>query len=210
MANEETAGGRRERHARGGGRGTARGKLLAAASTRFYAQGVAATGIDVITADAGVAKMSLYNNFRSKADLVASYLEQRQQEFREVHGRRLAALPAGAGPGARALTVFDAYLEHAERTDGFRGCGLLNVAGELPTGDPNRSAVARHKAEVQQLLRDALGPQDDDPAPVGGVDDLAEHLSLLLEGAVVRAGLESDPEHLRRARRLAAGLVGES
>jgi AcrR family transcriptional regulator len=185
-----------------GRRGGARAKLLAAASARFYAHGVAATGIGGITADAGVAKMSLYNNFSSKAELVAAYLDRRQQEFLALHRRRREALPADAGPGARALTVFDAYLEHAEAAGDFRGCGLLNAAGELPTGDPARETVARRKAEVEQLLRDALAPLDD-------ADELAEHLSLLLEGAMVRAGLESSTERLRRARGLAAVLVGE-
>jgi AcrR family transcriptional regulator len=182
-------------------RRTARTKLVAAASARFYAQGVAATGIDVITADAGVAKMSLYNNFGSKAELVAAYLDGRQQEFRDVHRRLVAALPADAGPGERALTVFDAYLEHAEGS-AFRGCGLLNAAGELPAGDAGREAVARHKAEVEQLLREALAPR-------GDADALAEHLSLLLEGAMVRGGLEGDLDHVRRARVIAAALVGE-
>ena len=182
------------------GRGSARAKLMAAAAARFYAGGVAATGIDVITADAGVAKMSLYNNFSSKADLVAAYLDQRQQEFRALHRRRVEALPADAGPGPRALAVFDAYVEHAEAVEEFRGCGLLNVAGELPTGDPGRAAVARDKAEVEQMLRDALAPLDT-------ADELAEHLSLLLEGAMARAGLEGDTARLRRARRLAADLL---
>jgi len=184
-------------------RGSARAKLLAAASARFYAHGVASTGIDAITADAGVAKMSLYNNFSSKAELVAAYLDRRQQEFLDLHHRRVAALPADAGPGARALAVFDAYLEHAEATDGFRGCGLLNAAGELSSDDPAREAVARHKAEVEQLLRDALEPLDT-------ADTLAEHLSLLLEGAMVRAGLEGDTARLRRARRLAAQLIEQA
>ncbi|NUS26851.1 MAG: TetR/AcrR family transcriptional regulator, partial [Streptomyces sp.] len=42
--------------------GAARARLLEAAARRFYADGVSATGIDAITAEAGVAKMSLYNN----------------------------------------------------------------------------------------------------------------------------------------------------
>jgi AcrR family transcriptional regulator len=174
----------------------ARARILDAASERFYARGVAATGIDVIIADARVAKMSLYNNFASKADLVSAYLERRHQEFLERHRRRVETLPAEAGPGARALTVFDAYLDGVD--DPFRGCGLLNAAGELPTGDPGREAVARHKAEVEDLLRDALGDQA-----------LAEHLALLLEGAMVRAGLEGNGDRVRRARRLAADLLGE-
>jgi AcrR family transcriptional regulator len=180
-------------------RGSARRKLLDAAAARFYAQGLAATGIDVITADAGVAKMSLYNNFASKAELVAAYLERRQEEFRVRHRELVAALPDDAGPAAQALTVFDAYVAHAEAAAGFRGCGLLNAAGELATGDPGREVVAGHKAEVEQMLRDALGPRD---------GDLAEHLSLLLEGAMARAGLEGSTARLHRARRHAAALLG--
>jgi AcrR family transcriptional regulator len=178
-------------------RGSARRKLLDAAAARFYAQGVAATGIDVITADAGVAKMSLYNNFASKAELVAAYLERRQEEFRARHRELVAALPDDAGPAARALAVVDAYVAHAEDAVDFRGCGLLNAAGELATGDPGREVVAGHKAEVERMLRDAVGD-----------DGLAEHLSLLLEGAMARAGLEGDTARLHRARAHAAALLG--
>ncbi|WP_434058812.1 TetR/AcrR family transcriptional regulator, partial [Escherichia coli] len=59
----------------------ARELLLSAAARLFYANGVAATGIDTITSEAGVAKKSLYNNFSSKAELVAAYLEARHEEW---------------------------------------------------------------------------------------------------------------------------------
>ncbi len=49
---------------------SARARLLAAAAESFYDHGVNGTGIDTITATAGVAKMSLYNNFAGKDDLV--------------------------------------------------------------------------------------------------------------------------------------------
>jgi AcrR family transcriptional regulator len=195
--------GERHRTAR---RSSARDKLLAAASGRFYGQGVGSTGIDVITADAGVAKMSLYNNFASKSALVGAYLDRRQQEFRDLHRRRIDALPSDAGPRERALAVFDAYIEHADMADDFRGCGLLNVAGELPNGDPGRDAVNRHKAEVEQMLRDALTPREGEP-PSTAPEQLAEHLSLLLEGAMVRAGLDGSTDRLKRARGLAADLL---
>ena len=57
-----------------------RERLLNAAAALFYNNGVGATGIDAITARAGVAKMSLYNNFASKADLVTAYIEARHAE----------------------------------------------------------------------------------------------------------------------------------
>ncbi|MBI0374994.1 helix-turn-helix transcriptional regulator [Streptomyces albiflaviniger] len=56
------------------------GPFSSCAECRFYADGVTATGIDTITAEAGVAKMSLYNNFSSKADLVRAYLDARHEE----------------------------------------------------------------------------------------------------------------------------------
>ena len=112
---------------------------------------MAATGIDAITAEAGVAKMSLYNNFSSKADLVRAYLEARHEEWRELHRRRLDGVGDARG---RVLAVFDAYADHAElaHEHGFRGCGLLNAAAELPAGHDGRDVVRRHKEEVESLL----------------------------------------------------------
>ncbi|MFF9569714.1 TetR/AcrR family transcriptional regulator [Streptomyces sp. NPDC014685] len=199
--------------------GPARGRILEAAARRFYADGVAATGIDTITAEAGVAKMSLYNNFASKADLVTAYLGARHEEWLGLYRRRLADART---PRDAVLAVFDAYADHAGLAyeHGFRGCGLLNAAAELPTGHEGRAVVRRHKEEVEGLLvthlRELLSdrePSDrDERAPDGEaldekVRDVAEHLAFLLEGAIVRAGLEGDGTRMRRARALAESLV---
>ena len=187
-----------------GRRGRARQQLLEAAARRFYADGLAATGIDTITAEAGVAKMSLYNNFASKADLVRAYLLARHEEWLGLYWRRLER---ARGPREGVLAVFDAYTDHAEQAyeHGFRGCGLLNAAAELPAGDPDRAVVRAHKEEVEDLLAGHLdGLLPGRPAEARA---LAEHLSFLLEGAVARAGLEGDSVRLHHARRLASGLL---
>jgi AcrR family transcriptional regulator len=188
----------------GARRRPARERLLAAAARRFYADGVAATGIDTITAEAGVAKMSLYNNFSSKADLVRAYLDARHEEWLGLYRARLAQAD---GPRDGVLAVFDAYADHAafayER--GFRGCGLLNAAAELPAGDEGRAVVRAHKEEVEALidghLRQLL-PGRPEEARV-----TAEHLAFLLEGAMARAGLEGSADRLQHARSLAASLL---
>ncbi|MER5500881.1 TetR/AcrR family transcriptional regulator [Streptomyces sp. NPDC002466] len=219
--------------------GPARGRILEAAARRFYADGVAATGIDTITAEAGVAKMSLYNNFDSKADLVTAYLGARHEEWLGLYRRRLADAET---PRDAVLAVFDAYADHAGLAyeHGFRGCGLLNAAAELPTGHEGRAVVRRHKEEVEGLLvthlRELLSDRAEkardekarhgesrDDGPRAGkalaeqvldgealdekVRDAAEHLAFLLEGAIVRAGLEGDGTRMRRARAMAASLV---
>jgi AcrR family transcriptional regulator len=186
-------------------RGHAREALIEAASRRFYADGLAGTGIDAITAEAGVAKKSLYNNFSSKAELVTAYLNTRHEEWMGLYRKRLES---AAGPKERVLAVFDAYADHAglayER--GFRGCGLLNAAAELPAGDSGREVVRRHKEEVEGLLSGHLGELLPD-APKQAAP-LARHLAYLLEGSMVRAGLEGDDGCVKEARRIASGLIG--
>ncbi|MFE5690770.1 TetR/AcrR family transcriptional regulator [Streptomyces sp. NPDC056512] len=188
----------------GRGRRPARERLLEAAARRFYADGVAATGIDTITAEAGVAKMSLYNNFSSKADLVRAYLDARHEEWLDLYRARLEQAD---GPREGVLAVFDAYGDHAAFAyeHGFRGCGLLNAAAELRAGDEGRAVVRAHKEQVERLIADHLeqllpGRPDEARAT-------AEHLSFLLEGAMARAGLEGDGERVQHARSMAAALL---
>jgi AcrR family transcriptional regulator len=183
---------------------TAKERLLEAAATRFYAEGITATGIDAITREAGVARMSLYNNFSSKAELVDAYIEARHDEWLGLYRARVGE---DATPQQRVLAVVDAYLDHARHAypHGFRGCGLLNAAAELPVGSPGRGAVREHKEEVEHILSAALGAL----AAPDRAREVAEHLSFLVEGAVARAGLEGSPDRLERARELAARIVGD-
>ena len=182
----------------------ARQLLLDAAARLFYAQGVTATGIDTITSEAGVAKKSLYNNFASKAELVTAYLEVRHGEWLALYSKRMETA-ASAGDGV--LAVFDSYLHHANfaYVHGFRGCGLLNAAAELPAGHPGRLAVRQHKEEVEGLLAQHLVellPDEQERAA-----ELARHLSFLLEGAMARAGLEGSDDRLQDARAIAMRML---
>lgn len=183
---------------------TARTRLLDAAARLFYADGIAATGINAITAAAGVARMSLYNNFSSKDELMLAYIEARHEEWLGLYARRVGDSP---DPKAAVLAVFDAYVDHADLgyEHGFRGCGLLNAAAELPVNSPGRDSVRRHKEQVEQILLAQLSrvTTPDDAAR------LAEHFSFLLEGAMARAGLEGTSRRLEQAKRLAAGLIDD-
>jgi AcrR family transcriptional regulator len=182
----------------------ARASLLEAAARLFYADGVSATGIDSITAAAGVAKKSLYNNFASKADLVAAYLAARHEEWLGLYRARVAV---AATPQERVLAVFDAYIDHANLAyeHGFRGCGLLNAAAELPAAAPGRLAVRQHKEEVEGLLLKHVGELL--PGQHEAAARVARHLAFLLEGAMARAGLEGEDGCLQEARMIAAQML---
>ncbi|QOL80137.1 TetR/AcrR family transcriptional regulator [Pseudooceanicola spongiae] len=185
---------------------TVRERLLRAAAELFYDEGLTATGIDAITQRAGVAKQSLYNNFASKADLVAAYIEARHAEWLGLYGAREVQVAAQDNAG-KILAVFDAYGDHAAfaYARGFRGCGLLNAAAELPAGHEGRAAVRRHKEEVDAILTSHLArllPDQPEEVKV-----LTAHLSFLLEGAMVRAGLEGSGARVQEARAIAQALL---
>ena len=182
----------------------ARDRLLKAAAELFYAEGVGATGIDAITARAGVAKMSLYNNFASKADLVSGYLTNRVAEWQEILAERLAH---ASTPEECVLAVFDSYVDHVGLAYewGFRGCGLLNAAAELPVGDPGRAIVASQKEDVERLFKLYLA--EINPYDPSLVEETAQHLSFLIEGAMARAGLEGHDARLQSARRIAVSIL---
>lgn len=186
---------------------SAKDRLLAAAAEAFYDYGINGTGIDAIIAAAGVAKMSLYNNFASKDDLVLAYLDMRHEEWMELYRKRLTK---ARSPKNRVIAVFDAYIDHAEMAygHGFRGCGILNAAAELPVGAPGRELVRRHKEEVETIVAGHL--RELDGLSAAEVRALAEQLSFLLEGAMARAGLEGNSVRLLHARKLAIQTVDAS
>lgn len=182
----------------------ARERLLLAAQELFYNHGVNGTGIDTITATAGVAKKSLYNNFASKSDLVEHYLRARHDAWLALYAARVATAET---PPARVLAVFDAYQDHAEfaYANGFRGCGLLNAAAELEAGHPGRAAVRRHKEEVESILAKHLAEMLPGDAP--RVARTAAQLAFILEGAMARAGLEGTSARLIEARGMADDML---
>ncbi|MBB6171692.1 AcrR family transcriptional regulator [Nocardiopsis mwathae] len=182
--------------------GSARERLIEAASRLFYAHGVVSTGIDTITAEAGVAKMSLYNNFSSKEELVLAYLQERHREWLDLYRNRAET---AASPQEKVLAVFDAYIDHASAayTHGFRGCGLLNAAAELPADSPGRARVRDHKEQVESILTGHLEAITTPEAAAR----TARHCAFLLEGAIARAGLEGGPDPLRDAREIASAMV---
>lgn len=182
---------------------SAKQKILDAASTLFYNDGISNTGINSITEKANVAKMSLYNNFATKSDLITCYIEARHQEWLDLYEKRKVQIKT---PLDGILAVFDAYQDHAEFAyeNGFRGCGLLNAAAEFPAYSPERLAVKNHKDEIEAILASHLNQLIHDAERV---KELALLLSFLLEGSIARAGLESSSDKVFAAKHMAQRLL---
>ncbi|MCU4580472.1 TetR/AcrR family transcriptional regulator [Acinetobacter gyllenbergii] len=182
---------------------SAKQKILDAAATLFYNDGISNTGINSITEKANVAKMSLYNNFATKSDLITCYIEARHQEWLDLYQKRKVQIQT---PIDGILAIFDAYQDHAEFAyeKGFRGCGLLNAAAEFPAHSPERLAVKQHKDEIEAILAGHLQQLSISPQRV---KELALLLSFILEGSIARAGLESSSDKVFAAKQMVQNLL---
>lgn len=175
----------------------ARDRLLAAADELFYAQGIAATGVDAVIGRAGVAIGSLYNNFGGKDGLVAAYLDDRQARFEQLWDDLVAAR---TDPVERVLALFDAFSTWAGTNR--NGCADLAAVTQLDAEQPGHAAALRHKRAVRDRLR-ALVADTGTADP----DALTADLLLVHEGALSALALGLDPDPVGRARRLAARLL---
>lgn len=177
-----------------------RDHLMATAWRLFYRDGLRVVGIDTILAEAGVAKMTLYNHFASKEELIIAILEKRDLEFRASLMARVEA--AGTDPTRRLLAVFD-WLEDWFASENFKGCVFIRAVSEYPDpSHPIHQTAWRHKIAVKAALTDlctAAGARD--PAALG------ESLSLLIDGAIVTAHATQSTSPARSARATAAALL---
>lgn len=168
--------------------------LMATAWRLFYRDGLRAVGIDTLLAEAGVAKMTLYNHFASKEALIIAILETRDLEFRESLLAQVES--AGPDPEKRLSAVFD-WLETWFGTESFKGCIFIRAVSEYPEPThPIHQTAWRHKIAVQAILADlcaAAGAKD--PAA------LANAFSLLIDGAIIAAHATqtTTPAHSARA-----------
>ena len=180
-----------------------RDHLVDTASSLFYRDGFHATGIDRILGEAGVAKMTLYNHFKSKDELILAALRRRDEELRNWFMR--AVEQHAKKPKKRLLAVFDVLEEWFESED-FAGCLFINACSEFhDLTHPVHQAGAEHKRLMHAYVRDlAADAGADDP------DALAAQIGLLIEGATVMAHASGTSAPARQARKAAKSLIARA
>lgn len=181
-------------------RGTARDHLLDIASELFYREGIRAVGIDTIIAKSGVAKMTFYNHFKSKDDLVLEYIRRRDQNWREWFEDAVERY--ARTPQERPLAIFDA-LEERFSTPDYRGCAFINTMVEMANRNHIASqAAAEHKQSVQQFVTQVLQDAGYDNAVL-----LGQQFILLIDGAIVTALREGTADSAAAAKQIAIQLL---
>jgi AcrR family transcriptional regulator len=186
-----------------GARSDARERIVETAERLFYAEGLRAVGIDRIVAEAEVAKMTLYNHFASKDELILAVLKYREEQIDEFFR---SAIERGVASGKDRLRAFFAALKKWFDSPGFRGCSFINATVEL--ADPKHPAsrfAAQHKCRFREMLEEIV-TETAGPKAVA----LVAAISLLVEGAIVTAVMEGTSESADVARDAALALVAKT
>jgi AcrR family transcriptional regulator len=181
-----------------------RDDLIDAAITLFNRDGFHATGIDGILDRAGVARMTLYNHFRSKDDLIVAAMVRRSAMFRRWYFERVRAV--SEDPYKQLLALFDVLAEWIADTapgPAFNGCFFINAAAEFGDRDsPAHRAAAAHKEGLRALVADIARS-----AGAGDADELAARLCQLIDGAIVTAQVGGADNVVARAKAMAIIVI---
>ncbi|MER9296512.1 TetR/AcrR family transcriptional regulator [Mesorhizobium sp. M0621] len=178
-----------------------RKRIVDAATRLFYAEGIGRVSVDAVAEEAGLTKRTLYYHFKSKDDLIAAYLDGRDQP----NLKRMAGwFDAAEGGADRKVEAIFTNLARAARHPKWKGCGFLRTAAELASmpGHPAVKAGSRHKTNFEKWLAAELSARG-----VTAPHMLAREIVLLMDGAFSSMLIHHNPDYIRAAGHAAATLV---
>ncbi|MBO6526646.1 TetR/AcrR family transcriptional regulator [Erythrobacter sp.] len=176
-------------------------RLTEAASRLFQAKGLSSVGINEVVREAGVAKMSLYNNFPSKSDLAKAAYAQLSKERQQAIE---ALVKKVADPETAILEMFDLACRLAARP-GFRGCAFIDLAAHSAQDVGLRNLVRDHKRAIHRHFEESARRHG-----AARPRQLATQLLALWDGALTDAAIEGSLEPIHAAREAAHVLLAAS
>lgn len=178
-----------------------RKRILKAATDLFYAKGIRAVGVDAIASAAGVTKRTLYLHFDGKDDLIAAYLEARNEPV--LAGLIKSVTRTSGGITEQVEGLFTAFARQAGNSK-WHGCPFARAVSELreTPNDAVSNIAAKHKRTFEEWLADHLASHDvDEPALV------ARQLVVLVDGCITQILIHRDPSYAAAAASAAVALV---
>ena len=179
----------------------AREKIVDAANSLFYREGIRAVSVDAVAEKAGVTKKTLYYHFKSKDDLVAEYLASRDQPNLKLYEKWYET--ADGDVADRIEAIFQ-NLARSARHPKWKGCGFLRTAAELANlpGHPAMKIGAEHKKKFERWLAGRLA-EDGMSEP----EATARQIVLLMDGAFSTMLVHRDAAYVEEAGRAARAII---
>jgi len=183
----------------GGPRGSVgRDRLLATARRLFTRHGASNVGINDVTATAGVARMTLYNNFPSKDALTVAVYEEMARAALQGLGEMERS---GRSDEENILAIFD-HFDRSEHEADYRGCPFIHASLQAADASgPIYAIVHSYKRGLREHIVHVLDEGRRNRA------ELADQIVLLLDGAVTEAYLKGVADPVAAAKRATATLL---
>jgi TetR/AcrR family transcriptional repressor of nem operon len=122
-----------------------RQRIVTAASRRFRKDGIAATGIAGLMADAGLTHGGFYAHFASKDDLVRGAVDAALRGTREILA---AAARRARDEGRDGLeAIVECYLQTSHRDRPETGCAAASLAAELARSPKSTREILAHDVD---------------------------------------------------------------
>ena len=194
--------------------------LIETALTLFNQYGYHATGIDLILAESGVSKATLYKHFRSKEALILAALQLRHEQVitrlqatidnntktqlkhdltdQKTMNNASTNAATNKADSEKLLDIFD-DLNDWFNSETFFGCNFINVSAEY--ADPNHPInlfAAKHKQAIVDVIGAQLAEQE---------SHKADQIGLLIEGAIVMAHTRGIKQSALLAKEMARQLI---
>jgi TetR/AcrR family transcriptional repressor of nem operon len=164
-----------------------RRRVIDVASRRFRKDGIEATGVAALMADAGLTHGGFYAHFSSKDELVREALASALQGTRDVLA---AAVQSARAQGTDTLeAIVRGYLRPAHRDRPDAGCAVAALAPEVARYDrKSRDVLANMIAEIVAVIAAELPAR----RRAGTAEETAYAVFGLLIGALQLARVTTD------------------
>jgi TetR/AcrR family transcriptional regulator, transcriptional repressor for nem operon len=181
-------------------------QALAAAMHVFWRLGYENTSLDVLMAEMGIARQSLYDTFGDKRSLYLKALGHYRDETNASMRRLFSSAPTVKEGFAQLLFGLSAE----SRAQHARGCLLLSANMERAAGDSViTDFLRRNQAEIESIFREALRhaqssgelSRKQDPAA------LARFFVVTIQGMRALARLKSDRRALEEVAKVALAVL---
>ena len=163
-----------------------RQRIVEVAAREFRANGIHATGLADVMAEAGLSHGGFYRHFESKDQLAA---EACAAALTATIGS-LEAAAEGTDGKESFKAIVDAYLSTAHRDTPATGCPLAGMGSELArAGEEAREAVARGCDELIDRLASRIAPRRKEAARAEAIFAVAAMI-----GAVTLSRIIAEPD----------------
>jgi AcrR family transcriptional regulator len=178
-------------------------KIIETASQLFYERGYNLTGINEIIKEAGIAKATLYNHFKSKDDICIAYLRYKNDFFLKEMSEFVSKKAKGE---AQLLGIFD-FLYQFFEDDEFNGCWCIRTAAEVPKEKEHiKKEIQTQKNNfikfIEALISTNLSNLNEKQVPF-----LAKQIYLLYESAISESHIHNTDWPIHSAQNLAKQII---